>query len=213
MTLNDKVKKEVRKAFSDLEAPVRLIVFTQAIECEYCEDTRELVSGLTELSDKLRLEVYDLEADAATAERYGIDKIPAVVVAGEHKDHGIRFYGVPAGYEFTSLIEAIRLVSSGDPQLSDDTKQFLDSLERDAHLQVFVTPTCPYCPSAVVLAHRMALYSDRVKADMVEVTEFPHLGNKYEVRGVPKTVINEAFFQEGAAPEQLLVTRMKEAQL
>ena len=68
-----------------------------------------------------------------------------------------------------------------------------------------------HCPMAVVLGHKLALYSDRVKADMVEVTEFPHLGTKYQVMGVPRTVINETVFQEGAAPETVMVTKIKEA--
>jgi alkyl hydroperoxide reductase subunit AhpF len=74
---------------------------------------------------------------------------------------------------------------------------------------VFVTPTCPYCPGAVVLAHRMGYYSPKVKADMIEATEFPHLAMKYNVMGVPRTVINETEFQEGAAPENMIIDKIK----
>jgi glutaredoxin len=78
-------------------------------------------------------------------------------------------------------------------------------------MQVFVTPTCPYCPQAVLLAHKMALESDLVTADMVEATEFPHLSMKYSVMGVPRTVINETVHMEGAAPEPLLLAKVQEA--
>src|SRR5690606_36762162 len=81
----------------------------------------------------------------------------------------------------------------------------------DVHLQVFVTPTCPYCPRAVVLAHAMAIASDRVRADMVEATEFPHLSMKYNVMGVPRTVINDREFVEGAVPEYMLVDAIRAA--
>ena len=88
---------------------------------------------------------------------------------------------------------------------------YLDKLEEAVHLQVFVTPTCPYCPQAVVLAHAMAIASDKVRADMVEATEFPQLSIKYNVMGVPRTVVNETEYLEGAAPEQMLIDKIQAA--
>jgi len=208
--LNDDVKKEVKKQFETLEEDVKLLIFTQKVECNYCEDNRTLASEVAELSDKITARVFDLEADKEAAEKYGIDKIPAIAVVGQ-EDYGIRFFGIPAGYEFSSLLEAIKLVSTGKAELAADTKTFLDNLQKDIHLQVFVTPTCPYCPGAVILAHKLARHSKRVKADMIEVSEFPHLGNKYGVQGVPRTVINEDVSQEGAAPEQMLLEKIKSA--
>lgn len=140
MVLNESVKQEVKKKLSDLKEDVRLIVFTQKIECQFCEENRELVEEIAELSGKISTEVYNFAIDKEKAEEYGIDKIPAIAVVGE-KDYGIRFYGIPGGYELTSLLEAIRLVSTGETQLSEETKVSLDSLEKDVHLQVFVTPT------------------------------------------------------------------------
>lgn len=87
----------------------------------------------------------------------------------------------------------------------------MDNLAKPVHMQVFVTPTCPYCPQAVILAHQMAFYSDKVKADMVEISEYPHLAQKYNVQGVPRTTINENWYQEGAAPEQMIVAKIKES--
>ena len=208
--LNEEVKQDVKKQFESLQNDVRLVVFTQKVECQYCTENRTLSAEVAGLSDKLSLEIYDFVADSNKADQYGVDKIPATVIIGR-KDHGIRFFGIPAGYEFTSYLEAIKLVSTGETGLSDKTKAFLDGLERNVHLQVFVTPTCPHCPSAVVLAHKLAFYSDRVRADMVEAMEFPHLSVKYEVQGVPRTVINENVSQEGAAPEALLVKKIMSA--
>ncbi|MBN1699265.1 MAG: thioredoxin family protein [Spirochaetales bacterium] len=210
MMLSDDIKKQVTDLFSGLTGQVTISLFTQEIECHFCKEAHELLEEVSSLSDKLTLNIYDFSKDKNKADEYGIDKIPAFTLTGE-KDFGIRFYGIPAGYEFTSLIEAIKLVSTGNPKISPATKDFLDSLEKEVHFQVFVTPTCPYCPAAVVKAHQMAYYSDKVKADMIEITEFPHLAQKYQVQGVPKTVINERFFQEGAAPEPMLVEKVREA--
>ena len=206
--LDEKVIKELKDSFKQLKKKVTLKYFTQATECQFCKETKELLQELAKISDKITLQIFDFVKDKSEVEKYGIDKIPATVVMGD-VDRGIRFYGIPAGYEFGTLVEAIKVVSSGKIDLSKESKEYLDGLKKDIHLQVFVTPTCPYCAGAVVLAHQMAFYCDRVKADMVEATEFPQLAQKYQVMGVPKTIINEDTFQEGAAPEQLIIEKIK----
>lgn len=208
--LDDKVIGEVKKALQNMKKEVRLVLFTQAFECGYCKETHQLLEELSGLNPLLKLEVHHFESDREAVDEFGVDKIPAIVVMGE-KDYGIRFYGIPAGYEFSSLLSAILMVSTGIVKLGDDTRAFLKSLAKPVHLQVFVTPTCPYCPQAVILAHQMAYASDKVIADMVEVSEFPHLAQKYNVQGVPRTTINENWFQEGAAPEQLIIAKIKES--
>ena len=209
--LNKKIVKELNEAFKGLKKDVTLKFFTQEMECRFCKETRDLLTELEKTSDKIKVEIFDFVEDKSEAEKLGVDKIPAIVVMDE-KDYGIKFYGIPGGYEFASLIESIKLVSTGESGLQPETKKFLDSLKKEVHLQVFVTPTCPYCPGAVVLAHKMAYYSPKVKGDMVEATEFPHLSQKYNVMGVPRTVINETEFQEGAAPENMIIDKIKEMQ-
>ena len=212
--LNEEVRKQVQDEFAGLTKPVKMAVFTQDIECQYCRETRELIEEVAELSDKLSVEVFDLVKDKAVADQYGIDKIPAVAIVADGedaKDYGIRLYGIPSGYEFSTLIEDLLMVSSRESGLSSATKAELAKLSEPLHMQVFVTPTCPYCPRAVRLAHMMAMESDMVKGDMVEAIEFPHLSNKYQVMGVPRTVINEDTFIEGAAPETMLMDKVREA--
>lgn len=212
--LKEKDRQHLLKEFAALREPVKLLVFTQEGECQYCSDTRLIAEEIAGLSDKISLEIYDFVADRAVVEQYGIDKIPAVVVmhGGEQpQDYGIRYYGIPAGYEFSSLISDIMMVSRGDSGLSAEAKAYLSALDKPLHLQVFVTPTCPYCPPAVHLAHQLAFGSEWVRADMVEAIEFPHLSMKYQVQGVPRTVINETTHMEGAAPEAMLLTKIKTA--
>ena len=212
--LRDEDRQALKEEFAKLNDEVKLVVFTQEQECQYCKETRALAEEVAELSDKIETEVYDLVADADVAEAYNVDKIPAIVVmkgGEEPKDYGIRYFGVPSGYEFSSLITDMLIVSSGDSGLSAETRAWLADLDTPVHMQVFVTPTCPYCPQAVLLAHRMAMESELVTADMVEAIEFPHLANKYYVQGVPRTVINEDTHMEGAAPEPMLLRKMQEA--
>lgn len=208
--LNDNIKQEVSKILENMSKPITVKLFTQGMECGYCKETHELLNDLISVSDKLKLEVYDFEKDTEAVKEYGIEQIPAIVVMDE-KDYGIRFYGIPAGYEFSSLLNSLLMVSTKVVKLTNETKAFLDYVQKPINLKVFVTPTCPYCPPAVILAQTMALYSDKVTAEMIELTEFPHLAVKYGVQGVPRTVINEKWFQEGAAPEQMLIEKIKEA--
>ncbi len=212
--LREDDRQHLIREFSALTNPVKLIVFTQKFECQYCTETRMIAEEVAGLSEKISLEVYDFEAHAEIAEQYGIDKIPATVImrAGSNpKDYGIRFYGIPSGYEFSTLIEDIMMVSRGDSGLSAETKAWAAALKKPVHMQVFITPTCPYCPRAVILAHQLAMESDLIRSDMVEAVEFPHLSNKYHVHGVPRTVINETVHIEGAAPEKMLLGKLKEA--
>jgi glutaredoxin-like protein len=210
--MDQDTQTQVRNLLASVQSPVTLHLFTQEFECGYCRETRQIVEEVAALSDRATVQLHDFVEDKATAEQLGIDKIPAIAVVGDNDaDYGIRFYGIPSGYEFTSLLEAIILVGAGTFDLDDKTRAFLDKLDQPLHLQVFVTPTCPYCPRAVVLAHQLAFASDKVMADMVEVTEFPHLGQQYNVMGVPRTVINEDTYIEGAVPESMLLEKLKAA--
>ncbi|MGB9727193.1 MAG: protein disulfide oxidoreductase [Nitrososphaeria archaeon] len=208
--LSEKVRSRVKSIFSELESPVKLVLFTQEFECETCADTRQLLEELSSLSEKIKLEVYDFVSDKDKVEKYKIDKIPAIVVEGK-KDYGIRFYGIPGGYEFNSLLHAIKIVSTENSGLSQEIKNMLKSLTKPIHIQVFVTLTCPYCPMAVETAHKIALESDLVRAEMIDATEFPHLANKYQVFAVPKVVINDKISFEGALPELSFVRHVLKA--
>ncbi|MGQ9550983.1 MAG: protein disulfide oxidoreductase [Candidatus Bathycorpusculaceae bacterium] len=187
-----------------MEKPVEIVMFTQETECKFCAETRQLIQDLAALSDKIKVEIYDFVADAVKAEEYGVDKVPAVVVVGE-KDYGVRFYGLPYGYEFQTLIEAVVGVSRGKTDISDKTREMLEGIKNPVHIQVFVTLTCPYCPVVASIAHKFAIENDFIKADVIDASEFPHLGLKYGVMGVPKTVINEKIEFVGALPEDLFL--------
>lgn len=200
--------------FTDLKNPVDLIVFTQEDDCQYCPETAELAGELAELSDKINLQTVDYASNMDLAADYNVDKLPATIVmrgGDEAKDYGIRYYGIPSGYEFSSYIEAISMVGIGESGLSAETKAWAATLETPIEMQVFVTPTCPHCPRAVVLAHQLAMESDLITGHMVEAMEFPELSTKYQVQGVPRTVINENIHMEGAAPESMMLDKLKQA--
>lgn len=201
--LPDDKKELLKKDFEEkLVDPVKIVMFTQEFECRYCSDTRKLAQELSTLNNKITTEVYDFVADVAKAKEYGIDKIPALAIIGK-KDYRVRIYGIPYGYELQTLIEAIINVSKGKTDLSDKTKQILKDVTSPVHIQVFVTLTCPHCPGAAAVAHKLAIESEMVKADVIESSEFPDLAMKYNVIGVPKIIINETVEFVGAFNEDL----------
>jgi glutaredoxin-like protein len=199
------------KEFSQkLVNDVKLVVFTQEVPCVFCKETVEVCQEIASVNPKVKVEIYDFVRDQMKAKELRVDKIPAIAVIGS-KDYGVRFYGIPSGYEFTSLIGSILDVSKGDSGLSPKNKELLKALDRPIHIQVFVTPTCPFCPTAVRLAHRLAIETDFIWADMVESNEFVPLAQKYSVMGVPKTIINERQEIGGVVPEDLLVLHVLNA--
>jgi len=207
--LREEDKTEIRKRLEDMKNPVKMVLFTQkvAAECQYCADTETLLTEVAELSDKLELEILNFVNDQEAKEKYNVDKIPALIIQNE-KDYGIRFYGIPSGYEFATLLEIILAVSEGSSGLSDEAKEAVKKIDKPLHIQVFVTPTCPYCPRAVIMGYFLAMENDLITSDTVEVSEFPHLGQKYEVMGVPKIVMNEDHSFEGALPENLFIEQV-----
>src|SRR5262245_31267581 len=146
--ITDDVAADLKAEFARLKNPVRLLVFSQALADPHSEQVKRLVEELAALHPKLTGESYNFVLDKEKAVSLGIQRIPAIAVLGETKDYGIRLYGLPSGYEFGSLVDAILDVSAGESVVSAETKTALDGLEKNIHIQVFSTPTCPYCPRA-----------------------------------------------------------------
>ncbi|MFO7675414.1 MAG: thioredoxin family protein [bacterium] len=208
--ISETLKKKSRELLAKLSSDVKLVLFTQEMECAHCREARAVAEEVAGLSDRLSLEVHDLVLESEPARRYGVDKVPALCVVGAD-DPGIRFFGVPSGYEYTSLLAAIDAVGRADSSLSPQTRARLAELAAPVGIQVFVTLSCPLCPMMVALAHRFAVESSRVTAAAVDAGEFPQLANLYDVTGVPRTIINRTVSLEGVVPEARLLEAVFEA--
>jgi len=136
----------LREEFAaQLVNPVKLVMFTQTVECQFCAETRQIVEEVAALSEKIEPVIYNFVTDKPVAESYGIDKFPAIALLGakdgKEQDYGIRFYGIPSGYEFATVVEDIIAVSRGETGVKPATQKALAGLTEPVQLQVFVTPT------------------------------------------------------------------------
>ena len=205
--MSDEVIQQLKEKLEKLDKPVQLLMFTEPDACGSCAAQRSLLEVLAGLSDRLSLQVYRL--DSGEALNYAVDKAPATVVRGE-KDYGIRFYGLTGGYEFASLVEAVMLVSIGMPVVEPLIAGFAGMIKAETHIETVVTLSCPYCPIMVRLIHQMAYVNENIRADMIDGAEFPQLVNRYDVQGVPVTVVNGRRAFEGALePDQAVLGILK----
>jgi len=137
---------KLRESFAEMTSPVRLLFFTQALGCETCLQTRQILDELPVLSDKIAIEEVNFVLEKEKSAQYGIDRVPAIVVlgqdaAGEPRDSRIRFLGAPSGYEFISLVQAVLLVGGRHSSLAEPNRQRVAAVTTPTTIKVFTTPT------------------------------------------------------------------------
>jgi glutaredoxin-like protein len=205
--LSEQDRQTVRGHLAVIEDPVRLLFFTQTFGAP---DTvliaKQVLDEIVSLNDHLTLEEVNFVLEPDRARQYGVEQIPTIVLLKNDQDTRIRFLGAPAGYEFMSLIEAAILAGTADSGLTPESRALVaEHVTAPLDIKVFVTPTCPHCPRAVTLAHRLAVESPLITASCVEATEFMDLSRRFRVTGVPKTIVNESIEILGALPEDQFV--------
>jgi len=204
MLLGLDVRSQIRDIFErEFREPVTVRLFSQALGCESCQVAEDLLKELVEVvgESRLRYELHVPILEREISAKYGVDRVPTIVIEGD-KDYGIRYVGLPAGLEFSTLVQGILQVSKREPKLSEKTKELLKQIDLPMELTVFVTTSCGYCPAAAVMAYNFALASDYITAKVVDASENPDLAERFNVVGVPKIVINNGLVEfVGAQPE------------
>ena len=204
-------RETVRRHLNALVHPVRLLFFTQTFGVpETVAQAKQILDEVASLNDLVTIDEANFVLDKDRAAAFGVEGIPAIVVMRGTDDTRMRFLGAPAGYEFMSLIEAVLVAGTGDSGLTEESRALIGQVTEPVDIKVFVTPTCPHCPRAVTLAHKMAMSSALITATCVEATEFMDLSRMYRVTGVPKTVVNGTIEILGALPENEFVRAVLE---
>ena len=195
---------------SGLAGNVNVLLFTSKRECPYCAQTRQLLEEVTSLTDKVKLEVLDKDEESAKAGEMAVDLAPTIVVLASNGAK-LHYVGMPAGRQLRGLVEDIVDSSRGGAKMDEETRSIIRRVSAPTVIKVFVTTFCPYSPRVVRSAHRFALENLMIRALMVETVEFPELAKRYNVLGVPRTVINDKVQFDGAPTEKAFAEKVLEA--
>jgi len=199
--LDQDIQNQIKDFLSPMVNPVTLVLFTQESPCDTCTETRQLLSEIAELSDKLTFVEKDLVEDIKEVDLYGIEMTPSFVMLDhEGKYRGVKFNGIPAGHEINSFLSAILDMSGLDFGYDAALISRIKKINKPVNIKVFVTLSCPHCPGAVNTAHRLAIINSNIEGEMIEAQTFYTLSEQYNVSGVPKIVINEKHELVGNQP-------------
>ncbi len=197
--LNEDVQNQLKQVFEELKNAVTMVLFTSEEDCESCETTLNLLTEVSELSDKLNLRVYDLKSDEA--KKYDIDLAPSFVLLDHNGEyHRVKFNGIPAGHEINSFISALIEMSGAESEVPEELLERIQKIDKPVNIKVFVTLSCPHCPGAVQKAHKLAMLNKNVTGEMIEAQTFYELSEKFNVTGVPKIIINDSLELVGNQP-------------
>lgn len=212
--LNEQISEQLKTIFADMKNEMTLAVFTKNGECETCEDTMSYMKEIEALSEKIHLEALDIEADQERAKAYNVQMVPSIVLLNDKKEYlGMKFNGIPAGHEINSFIPAILEASGSGEALPEEYLNQIKALEKPVNIKVFVTLSCPHCAGAVQKAHKLALESPMIDAEMVEAQTFYELSDKFNVSSVPKIVINDKYEFVGNQPLEVFLEEIVKTQL
>ncbi|MFX1512046.1 MAG: thioredoxin family protein [Promethearchaeota archaeon] len=201
----DDVREQVRKTFSQMSKPITIHAFLSEKHCLLCNETREILIILEELSQgKLHVDYCECDTDSDKAKKFEIERHPAIIYSDFPN---VRFYGIPAGFEFGSLVEAFVDAANG-VDMPDRIKESVKAIDKKVTIKTFVTPTCPYCPRMIRAGQRFGMVNSNILAEGIEATEYPELSQKYAVFGVPKTVINDKINIDGLVPENVIIDKI-----
>lgn len=130
---------EIKKRLSEMTHEVKIVLFTQTLNCETCSETESLLKAVADLNDKIKLEILNPQLDRDRAAQYNVNRVPAIIIEGD-KDYGMRYFGIPGGYEFAGLLEDLVTVGKRESGLAEATKTWIQNLTEPLNLKVFVTP-------------------------------------------------------------------------
>lgn len=199
--------RHAQDVLGQLQAPVKFVYFSENHTCRHCWQEEELLAELSVLDPKLSLEAHSFAKESGLAARYDVQKTPCTILVGE-RDYGVRYYGMPSGFEFLTFMQAIRLVSQGESGLTPALKGKVAHLDRPAHIEVFTAAQFPFSGVAMLTAHQLAIESDRIRGDVIDVADFPELVERYQIMAAPTVVVNGEHQLCGVGSAEAFVDRI-----
>jgi glutaredoxin-like protein len=194
-------KSRIEDKFTSLKNDIKLVFFTQELDCPHCDDARRFFEYVASVTRKIEFEVFNFTINQEKRREYRIFTVPALAIVGK-KDYEIRYYGNPMGPELSNLLDDIVYVSRGENTLSDTVTQKLQLMKKRTQLKIFYSALCPYSLPVVKLGLQLAVASDFIMLDIIDAVEFLRVSEKYHVRGIPLTIVNEEKSFYGALEDE-----------
>jgi len=184
-------KNYLKKRLAYLDDEIKILFFTKDIDCSICEQTKDFLKGISTLSDKLSLEIYNYRVDKGKAEEYDVHKAPAILILdNQGKESGIRFYTKPTDHQLEVFIKSLLLVSGNREELSEELEDRIANIDDKIHIQIFADKESPDASQLAELTNQLALINENIRTDMVETTIFDNLSDSYNASKLPKVMIN-----------------------
>lgn len=188
--------KNIQSIFSNFKDEIEILFFED--EGLYTHEIKQLLTELSVLSSKIKLSLHKVGDEKAQS--YGIERGPVIKLLSKHMKGDFRYYGIPSGYEFNMFLHILEVLSTG--KITGPLVESSKKINEEMKLEIFLSPTCPHCPSSAIVGFKLAMLNEKVKAHVYEVMEFESVAQRNNVRGVPKTVINEGKHEYvGGLPE------------
>lgn len=204
--LEEQVIIQLKNILKEIKNDVYILFFSQEIESEVCKETDDFLKEIAVLNPKMHLEKFDFLKNKIVADKYNVDKIPAIVILNaDKKDSGVKFYGLPGGYEINSFVQSIIEISGNKIELPQDVIKRIALINNPVTINIIVSLNCPHCSDAVHVANRLAIENENIQSCMIDAVVFPHLAVKYNVSSVPKIIINEKYEFVGAQSIEKLI--------
>jgi len=199
----------VENKFTGLKNDVNLLLFQQEAGCVHCHETKRLMEKLASITHKINLDVFNFAINKEMVSKYNIKRVPALVLTSD-KDYGIRYYSFPKGAELYNFLDDIVEISNGDVGVSTESKERLARLQTSVQLEYFISPSCPFSWTGEKILLRLAMSSDLINLDIIDVADFLEIAESYQVRGIPMTVVNGKGKFYGALTEKEFVDAILE---
>lgn len=196
MEINESVKQEITSVLGNIPNNIEISLVKGTENETECQEVEALFNSMATILPRLSVKIYDVNSDFA--QKNGIQRTPAFMVHAPEETSSYVYYGVPASYEFSTLIEAIRTVGNRMTDLSDTLKDQVKSIKKELKMDIFVTPTCSFCPGVVISAFRCAYENQNIKVKIIEGTHFSDLVQEKGIRSVPRGFINGASAIQGS---------------
>ena len=207
--LNDGLRAQLKGVLARLEKNVTLVSIVDESNSKSIE-LRDLILDIADLDERVNAEVYNKGENVEVENKIHADKYPVVALLdSDNKYSGVKFHGVPGGHELNSFILAIYNLGSAGQQISEETLNNIKKIDKDINIKVCVSLSCHLCPDVVVSSQRIAIENEKVEAEMIDISNFKEIKDKFKVMSVPAIIVNDEQIYFGAKKIDEIINLIK----